>query len=112
MRLVVKRVEEYILHFIQARLASFGFTTWCPDLTQTGYSLYNSACRLVAIDTFRQALVSCAYIHLGPNVLYAKDMSLLIKIYDHVVHFYQHHRYKKEARNAGSVLEADGVGKV
>jgi hypothetical protein len=105
-----QQVEEYMLQYIQTRLASFGFTTWCPDLSQTAYSLYNSACRIVAIETFRQALVSGAYIFMGPNVSYAKNMPLLIKIYDHIVHFSQHHRYKKEARNAGSVQVKDEAG--
>jgi hypothetical protein len=101
-----------MLQYIQTRLASFGFTTWRPDLSQTAYSLYNSACHhgIVTIETFRQALVSGAYIFMGPNVSYAKDMPLLIKIYNHVVHFSQHHRYKKEARNTGSMQVKDEAG--
>jgi hypothetical protein len=48
---------------------------------------------------------------MGPNVSYAKDMPLLIKIYDHVIHFSQHHQYyKKEARNTGSVQVKDEAG--
>jgi hypothetical protein len=62
---------------------------------------------LIAIDTFKQALISHAYAFLAPNTTYAQDMLLLMKIYDHFVHFYQHSGYKKDAKVAGSVKIAE-----
>lgn len=103
----LRGIEEHILEYIQACLAKFGLVVWCPDLNQTPYALYNSACRIIALDTFRQALVSHAYAHLAPNLKYAKDMILLVKLYDHFVHHYLYSRYKKESRIPGSVLAAD-----
>ena len=103
----VRRVEEHVLEYVQACLSRFGLTRWCPDLRQTPYSLFNSACRIIAIDTFKQALISHAYASLAPNTTYVQDMLLLMKIYDHFVHFYQHSRYKRDAKVAGSVKIAE-----
>src|SRR6266545_7199970 len=82
---------------MQSRLATFGLTSWCPDLRQTPYSLYNSACHIIALDTFKQALVSHTYATLQPNLIYATDMNLLIKLYDHFVHYYMFTRLKLRA---------------
>jgi|SRR6266545_626187 len=103
----VRRVKEHVLEYTQACLLKFGLTRWCPDLHQTPYFLFNSACQIIAIDTFKQALISHAYTFLAPNTTYAQDMLLLVKIYDHFVHFYQHSRYKRDAKVAGSVKVAE-----
>ena len=96
-------VEEHMLSYIQACLSRFGLQRWCPDLHQSAYSLYNSACRIIAIDTFKQALISHTYIHLSPNTLYASNMDILIKLYDHFVFHFMLLRYRREARQPGSV---------
>jgi hypothetical protein len=97
------QIEENILEYIQSSLARFGLVMWCPDLRQKPYALYNAACRIIALNTFKQALVSHAYAHLAPNLSYVKDMVLLVKMYDHFVHHYLYSRYKKECRAPGSV---------
>jgi len=99
-------VEEHMLGYIQACLSRFGLQRWCPDLRQSAYSLYNSACRIIAIDTFKQALISHAYIHLSPNALYTSNMDILIKLYDHFVFHYLLLRYRREGRQPGSVQKA------
>lgn len=105
----LRRVEEHIIEYIQACLSRFGLYAWGPDLRLTPYALYNAACRIIALDTFKQALVSHAYAHLAPNLSYAKDMVLLVKLYDHFVHHYLQQRYQKECRVPGSVRAADEV---
>ena len=100
-------VEEHCLQYMQSCLAKFGLSRWSPDLRQSPYSLYNAACRMVALDTFKQALVSQTYAHLKPNIKYVNDMNLLKKLYDHIVHFYLESRYRKNARKPGSVKDAD-----
>ena len=84
----LQQIEEHIIDYIQSSLARFGFVVWCPNLCQTPYALYNTACRIVALNTFKQALVSHTYTHLAPNISYIKDMVLLVKMYDHFVHHY------------------------
>ena len=39
-----RQVEEHMLEYMQACLAKFGLTCWCPDFCQTSYALYNAAC--------------------------------------------------------------------
>jgi hypothetical protein len=108
----LRQIEEHIIDYIQSSLARFGFVVWCPDLRQTPYALYNAACRIVALDTFKQALVSHTYAHLAPNLSYIKDMVLLVKMYDHFVHHYLYNRYKKECRMPGSVRARDEANPV
>ncbi len=96
-------IEEHMLGYIQACLSRFGMQHWCPDLCQSAYSLYNSACRIIAIDTFKQALISHTYIHISLNTIYASNMDILIKLYDHFVFHYLLVRYRREARQPGSV---------
>lgn len=103
----IRLVEEHLIHYIQAYLSRFGLLRWCPDLRQSPYSLYNSACRIVAIDTFKQAIVSHAYDHYKPKRCYIDDMELLIKIYDHLVHHFHFSRYQREVRKPGSVRATD-----
>jgi len=100
-------IEEHIISYIQGCLARFGMTSWRPDLRETAYSLYNSACRIIALDTFRQALISHAYAGVQPKLDYVKDMQLLIKIYDHIVHQFFSQRWRREIQRPGSVAAAD-----
>ena len=97
-------VEEHILEYMQACLARFGLMLWCPDLHQTPYALYNVACRVIALDTFKQALVSHTYAHLKLNMTYAWEMEWLIHLYDH---HYMYLQYQRDSRNPGCVTAAD-----
>ena len=103
----VRLVEEHMLQYIHSYLARFGLIRWCPDLRQSAYSLYNAACRIVAVDTFKQALMIHAYSFLSPNRAYVNDLSLLFKIYDHIVHHYHFVRYQRNVRNPGCVKATD-----
>lgn len=96
-------VEENMLLYIQIRLSRLGLERWWPDLRQTPYSLYNCACRIIAIDTFRQALVSHTYMHLNAKIHFANNMDILIKLFDHFTFHYMLSRYTKNIRNPGSV---------
>jgi hypothetical protein len=78
-------IEDHIIEYIQACISKFGLLVWCPDLRQTPYALYNAACRIIALD----------------------DMVLLVKLYDHFVHYYQQSHYKKECWMPGSIRAAD-----
>ena len=49
--LAVKNVEEFILYFVQTFISRFGLIRWCPDFNQSPYSLHNSACHLIALNT-------------------------------------------------------------
>ncbi|KAJ3569004.1 hypothetical protein NP233_g5339 [Leucocoprinus birnbaumii] len=98
----VKNVEEFILRFVQTFISRFGLIRWCPDFDQSPYSLYNSACRLIALNTFNQAVVSHAYDSLRPNTKYLTNTDMLIKLYDHFVHHRMYEVFKRELRVPGS----------
>ena len=99
-------VEEHMLDYVQACLAKFGLPFWCPDIRQSAYSLYNAAHRIVALDTFRQALISHTYIHLSPNLAYATNTPILIRLFDHFTFHYMKLRYQKEGRHPGTVARS------
>ena len=103
----LQQIEEHLIDYIQSLLARFGFMSWCPDLSQTPYALYNAACRIIALHTFKQVLVSHTYAHLALNLSYVKDTVLLVKMYDHFVHHYLYTRYQKECCMPGSVRACD-----
>ncbi len=105
----IKRMEEHILEYMQTCLSKFGLWCWCPDLRQSPYSLYNAACWIFALDTFKQALVSHSYAHFNPNISYTKNLSFLVRLYDHIVHHYIYSRYKQDIKKPGSVRIADSA---
>ena len=47
----LQQIKEHLIDYIQLLLARFGFVSWCPDLRQTPYALYNAACRIIALVT-------------------------------------------------------------
>lgn len=104
---LLQSVSDHILDYIQTCLAQFGLVRWCPDLRQSPDSLYNQACRIIALDTFKQAVVAHAYDGLQPNKQYVTKTEFLSKLYNHFVHFYLSELYKKNARVPGSVQAAE-----
>ena len=105
----IKQMEEHILEYMQTCLLKFGLWRWCPDFCQSPYSLYNAACQIVALDTFKQALISHSYAHFNPNIAYTKNLAFLVWLYDHVVHHYIYSRYKQDIKKPGSVHAADSA---
>ncbi|KAJ6524023.1 hypothetical protein B0H19DRAFT_1276713 [Mycena capillaripes] len=71
------------------------------DLTQSPYSMYNSAMRLFAIDTFRFLIAGTYYDFLHLDTRYVKDSALLLHLYDHFVHRYMFDKWKMELRTPG-----------
>ncbi|KAJ2916074.1 hypothetical protein MD484_g4343, partial [Candolleomyces efflorescens] len=108
----IRKMEEHIIQYIDSYLARFGLEEWRPDFAQSPYSLYNATLRIIALDTFKQALVSHAYAFLKPNLAYANDTNMLVKLYDHIVHFYFQGRYTRDARNPGAVQAVDDANSV
>jgi hypothetical protein len=101
-----RRMQSFMLAFMQSTLACYGMRQWNPDLTQPSDSLFNVACRFIVVDTFRQALVTRTYAAYKIPLKYADSYDLLSKIYDHIVHFHYAARFRKELDNPGSVLTA------
>ncbi|KAJ7631336.1 hypothetical protein DFH06DRAFT_1337752 [Mycena polygramma] len=83
-------------------LAKLGLSVWAVDFTQSAYSMYNTAMRMCAIDTFRFMLGATYYDFLRPDTRYVNDPALMTKIYDHFVHVYLFKKWKLEMRAEGS----------
>ncbi|KAJ7714773.1 hypothetical protein B0H14DRAFT_2644342 [Mycena olivaceomarginata] len=73
--------ESAILH-VKAYLSKLGINVWAVDLTQSPYSMYNSAMRMCAIDTFRFLIAGTYYDFLHPDTRFIKDSALILRLYD------------------------------
>ncbi|WAQ90763.1 hypothetical protein PtA15_13A162 [Puccinia triticina] len=74
---------------------------WAPDLEDLPDSLYNKACRQVALKSFRQAAVGGAFAYMNIQKKYAVDLGLLIPAYTHFVHYLQANWYNQEKNKDG-----------
>ncbi|MBW0557526.1 hypothetical protein O181_097241 [Austropuccinia psidii MF-1] len=70
--------------------------TWAQNLYEQPDSLYNEACRISALKTFRQLVVGDTYQFMNVNQSYINNLGLLTKSYDHYVHFYFYNICNKE----------------
>ncbi|KAI9626414.1 hypothetical protein H4Q26_017877 [Puccinia striiformis f. sp. tritici PST-130] len=94
----VIHLDGFFVDYTQATLARLGLRVWAPKLEDSPLSLYNEACRQVALKTFSQAASTFAYAYLKINDEYTKDVELLIPAYNHYVHHLQRKRYEKEKK--------------
>ncbi|PPQ76393.1 hypothetical protein CVT24_007927 [Panaeolus cyanescens] len=103
----LRQIPDTALQMMRTTAARYGLKAWAPDLRQAPYGLYNSACRMSAIDSFRQAVIAQVYAMFAPTTRFISDMDLLIKIYDHTVHYFHYRRYVRELANPGANAEQD-----
>ncbi|KAG0139816.1 hypothetical protein CROQUDRAFT_101016 [Cronartium quercuum f. sp. fusiforme G11] len=61
------------------------------------------ACRITALNTFRQLLAVGTYNYMNVNLKHANSVSLMTSIYNHYVHFVMAAKYKMEQNNASKV---------
>jgi hypothetical protein len=73
-----RRVEEFALEYLSTFCARYGLARWVPDLRDTAYSLYNSAHRIVALDSFRQLCTMGVYDFFGLDYEHISDLSSLV----------------------------------
>ncbi|MBW0567515.1 hypothetical protein O181_107230 [Austropuccinia psidii MF-1] len=97
-------ISEFFIQYTNAMLARLGIRIWCPDLNDAPDSLYNEACRISAIMTFRQIASGGAYEYMSINLAYCNDLVLLQKAYNHFVHFSMLQKYMKEEKEEGKNL--------
>ncbi|KAG0142862.1 hypothetical protein CROQUDRAFT_49646, partial [Cronartium quercuum f. sp. fusiforme G11] len=96
--------KTYIL-YVHGLLAKVGLRIWAPDLNAVPDTLYNSACRIVALKSFRELLASGAYNYMNINLKHTDSMSLNIAAYNHYVHFHLAKKFKSEAKSPGQTQE-------
>ncbi|KAK9893166.1 hypothetical protein P389DRAFT_191778 [Cystobasidium minutum MCA 4210] len=76
-------LEEDILDYMQTYCAEYGLYVWSLKLSESPYTIYNSACRLVAVTTFKHALSMDSYAFVEVDTTAATDIEVLIRIHDH-----------------------------
>ncbi|MBW0567957.1 hypothetical protein O181_107672 [Austropuccinia psidii MF-1] len=91
----IVNMQDFYITYVHAMLAKLGIRIWAPD------SLYNEACRIVALMTFRQIACSGTYQYMRANLTYCSDIGLLRNAYDHYVHYVLAEKYKKENKEQG-----------
>ncbi|KAF9035826.1 hypothetical protein BJ165DRAFT_1355103, partial [Panaeolus papilionaceus] len=103
----LKLIPDTAIAMMKTTAARYGLRAWAPDLRQAPYGLYNSACRMVAIDSFRQAITADIYAMFKPDTRFNSDIDFLIKVYDHAVHYLHYRRYLRELALPGSNAAQD-----
>ncbi|KAF9033821.1 hypothetical protein BJ165DRAFT_1534375 [Panaeolus papilionaceus] len=78
----LKLIPDTAIAMMKMTAARYGLKLWALDLRQAPYGLYNSACRMSAIDSFRQANTSSIYAMFKPHTTFNGNLDLLIKLAD------------------------------
>ncbi|MBW0478446.1 hypothetical protein O181_018161 [Austropuccinia psidii MF-1] len=110
----IVNVQEFFILYTKALLAKLGIRRWAPSLDEPIDTLYNEACQISAIKTFRQVAISGAYQFMNINLRFLNDLMLLEATYNHFVHYLQAKIYKQEMNGIGSYqkdLEKGAISK-
>ncbi|EGG10790.1 uncharacterized protein MELLADRAFT_60199 [Melampsora larici-populina 98AG31] len=92
--------------YMSSVLAKVGIREWAPDLDEPHDSLYNSACRIVCLNTFRQLFATGTYNYMNVLGDQVNEMSKMLAAYNHYVHFVMAGRYKAEKQEVGRAARA------
>ncbi|KAI7947786.1 hypothetical protein MJO28_009694 [Puccinia striiformis f. sp. tritici] len=84
-----------------ARWENQSIRRWGPNLEEGQESLFNSACRIAALNTFLQMAGAGGYDFMGFNHAYRDDVVLSIKTYDHFVHHLSSKKFCAEVKEPG-----------
>lgn len=94
-------IELSEILYCQGIFAKTGIRVWCPDLQDAPDSLYNSACRITALKTFRELLTCGTYNYMNVKPQYIDAFPLFIRVYNHFVHNVMTSKFKAEIACAG-----------
>ncbi|MBW0529205.1 hypothetical protein O181_068920 [Austropuccinia psidii MF-1] len=94
-------MQDFYITYVHEILAKLGIHIWAPDLQEAHNSLYNEACRIVALMTFQQIACSGAYQYMCENSAYCSELGFLCTEYDQYVHYVLSEKHKKEVREKG-----------
>ncbi|MBW0583445.1 hypothetical protein O181_123160 [Austropuccinia psidii MF-1] len=94
-------LTDFFIKYVLALLAKVGIRRWAPDLNASSDTLYNEACQISAIQTFRQLAAGGAFEYMNINLRFLEDLQLLEATYNHIVYFTLAKRYQKELKEKG-----------
>ncbi|KZV99785.1 hypothetical protein EXIGLDRAFT_831179 [Exidia glandulosa HHB12029] len=100
------RLSDVILGYVFALIMHFRLRRFKPDFRQSPSSTYNLVHRLIAIDTWRQALAAGAYDGIpGIDKSFIDDFLLWTRAADHFINHYIRKIYEREQRYPGIMKE-------
>ncbi|MBW0575638.1 hypothetical protein O181_115353 [Austropuccinia psidii MF-1] len=70
-------LKDFYIHYVQALLANLGIRQCAPNLNDASDTLYNKACCLSEIQTFRQLASAGAYEYMNINTEFLNSLNLL-----------------------------------
>ncbi|POW12708.1 hypothetical protein PSTT_04425, partial [Puccinia striiformis] len=95
-------IDDNAVRYIHAYLGKLGIRVWGPNLFEGPESIYNSACRMAAINTLQQVASSGAYNFMNFNRKYLTETGLFIQTYNHFVQHLLKKRFDAEVKNPGA----------
>ncbi|KNZ59351.1 hypothetical protein VP01_1751g4 [Puccinia sorghi] len=98
-------IDETHIHYIHGYLAKLGIQCWGPNLEEGPESLFNSAMRIAALNTFRQMAIANGYDFMNFNRKYINDMARFIYTYNHYVHHVSSIKFVAETKQPGKYKE-------
>ncbi|KAG7093220.1 hypothetical protein E1B28_006906 [Marasmius oreades] len=94
-------IPETNFDHMRVLLSQFGLKHWRVHLASTPDSLYNKACELIVLDSFRQAILSGAFKHMDYPSKLASSRDLHQRLYYHVVFHYFYGIWTSEQSSPG-----------
>ncbi|KNZ60831.1 hypothetical protein VP01_1494g1 [Puccinia sorghi] len=98
-------IDDSHIAYMHGYLAKLGIRCWGPNLEEGPESLFNSACRMAALNTFRQVAGAGGYDFMNFNRNYLDDMVRLIRTYNHYVHHVSWNKFSMERKQPGKCKE-------
>lgn len=100
-------LDQQAILTIHGSLSKAGLAKWGPDLTQSHDSLFNAACRYLAIQTFREVISGPSCRFLGANPKFADDIGIMTSAYNHYVHYLSAGKFKREMKSPGHLKQTE-----
>lgn len=102
----IQRIPESHRLLMFRTIACFGLERWAPDvLSGDAESMYNLLHEHLALTTFEQVAKGYGYSHMGINLTFITNFSLLRRLYRSFVFSYMFGIAKAEQRKPGSVAK-------
>ncbi|MBW0496716.1 hypothetical protein O181_036431 [Austropuccinia psidii MF-1] len=95
-------LPDFLIRYVHNALAKLGIRNRSPNLYEQPDLLYNEACQINALQTFRQLAIGGSFQFMSINITYLDDLELLTQTYDHYVHYYWYSIFHKEQKDSGS----------
>ncbi|MBW0497101.1 hypothetical protein O181_036816 [Austropuccinia psidii MF-1] len=100
----IVNLQKFYVDYIKAMLAKLGIRAWAPDLEDAPDSLFNEACRISALMTFRQIGATRGFQYMQSHRSYANNLGLVRSAYNHFVHYVMTEKYKKRRQRSWKEL--------